>query len=106
MKRNFGTEERRSLILNILHDKGKVMISDLVEEFGVSEVSIRKDLAILEEKQLLVRVKGGAIIIQQEGYDDPSIKSKQMIHAREKQILGKYAASLIEEDDTIIIDSG
>ena len=63
MEKKYSTEERRSMILKMLHDEQKVLIADLVKTFGVSEVSIRKDLAVLEERQLLVRVKGGAIIM-------------------------------------------
>ncbi|MBQ1618280.1 MAG: DeoR/GlpR transcriptional regulator [Bacteroidales bacterium] len=107
MKRKYSTEERRSMILNMLHDSGKVMIAPLVEAFGVSDVSIRKDLAVLEERQLLVRVKGGAIVLRPGGEkEDISISRKQKLHAREKEMLGRYAASLIKEDETIIIDSG
>lgn len=107
MKRKIGTEERRSAILNMLNEEGRVMIAPLVKAFGVSEVSIRKDLAILEERKLLVRVKGGAIVMRQNAeQDDLSITHKQKLHAHEKALLGKYAASLIKENETIIIDSG
>ena len=47
MKRKYSIEERRSKILNMLHTEGRVQVAQLVETFGVSEVSIRKDLAIL-----------------------------------------------------------
>lgn len=94
------------ILKNLLND-GKVYISGLVDIFGISEVSIRKDLAILEERKLLVRVKGGAIILNQTGeYDDLSVQHKKLLHSKEKQMLGKFAASLIEEDDTILLDSG
>lgn len=107
MSKKYNTEERRSMILKALHENHKVLIPDLVETFGVSDVSIRKDLAILEERQLLVRVKGGAIIMQKtEEFDDIPILHKRQLHAREKQLLGKFTASLIKEGDTIIIDSG
>ena len=107
MKRKYSIEERRSKILNMLHTEGRVHVSDLVETFGVSEVSIRKDLAVLEERKLLVRVKGGAIVLHQSGdYDDLSISHKQQLHAREKQLIGQYAASLVHDGERIIIDSG
>lgn len=107
MKRKFSTEERRSIILNTLHDQGRVSVQDLVATFGVSEVSIRKDLAVLEERQLLVRVKSGAINIHQNGdCDDLSVNRKKHINARQKEMIGKYAASLVKEGETIIIDSG
>jgi len=107
MKRKYSTEERRSLILNMLHDEDRVSVSNLVDSFGVSEVSIRKDLAVLEERQLLVRVKGGAINMHQFGdFDDLSISHKQTMHAREKQLIGRKAASMINDGETIILDSG
>ena len=91
----------------MLHTDGRVFVEQLVETFDVSEVSIRKDLAVLEERKLLVRVKGGAIILHQSGdFDDMSISSKQRLHAREKQLIGKYAASMIHDGDRIILDSG
>ena len=107
MKRKYSIEERRSKILNMLHTDGRVAVDQLVDAFGVSEVSIRKDLAVLEARKLLVRVKGGAIVLHQPGdFDDMSISRKQQLHTREKQLIGQYAASLIREGDRIIIDSG
>ena len=107
MKRKYSIEERRSKILNMLHTDGRVFVEQLVETFDVSEVSIRKDLAVLEERKLLVRVKGGAIILHQtDDFDDMSISSKQRLHAREKQLIGKYAASMIHDGERIIFDSG
>ena len=76
MEKKYSTEERRSMILKMLHDEQKVLIADLVKTFGVSEVSIRKDLAVLEERQLLVRVKGGAIIMHKTGTSDCDANGK------------------------------
>ena len=107
MKRKYSAEERRSLLLNQLKNEGKIFISDLMKQFDVSEVSIRKDLAILEERKLLLRVKGGAVDMHQTGdYDDMSISQKQRMHSREKQMIGKFAASLIMDGETVIFDSG
>ena len=52
---------RRSSILAKLREDANVSVSDLSNEFGVSEVTIRKDLRILEGRNLLVRVHGGAM---------------------------------------------
>ena len=107
MKRKFSAEERRSLLLNQLKADGKIYVTDLMKQFDVSEVSIRKDLAVLEEKKLLLRVKGGAVDMHQSvDYDDMTISQKQHLHAREKQLLGKFAASMIRNGETIILDSG
>lgn len=42
--------------------QGKVSVAKLAEHFGVSEVTIRSDLAMLDQKQLLVRSRGGAMV--------------------------------------------
>ncbi|MDD4033452.1 MAG: DeoR/GlpR family DNA-binding transcription regulator [Bacteroidales bacterium] len=107
MKRKYTSKERKSLLLEMLRNNNKILITDLVRIFEVSEVSIRKDLEDLEEKKLLLRVKGGAVNIHQlNDMDDLSIDRKQLKNAREKQLIGKYAASLIKENETIILDSG
>ena len=102
MEKKYSTEERRSMILKMLHDEQKVLIADLVKTFGVSEVSIRKDLAVLEERQLLVRVKGGAIIMHKtEDYDDLSAMarfSKMEIPFNGRIIEGKNVISGEEID--------
>ena len=88
----------------MLHTEGRVFVEKLVETFDVSEVSIRKDLAVLEERKLLVRVKGGAIALHQAGdFDDMSISSKQRLHTHEKQLIGKFAAAMIHDGDRIIL---
>ena len=107
MKRKFSAEERRSLLLNQLKNEGKIYISDLIKQFDISEVSIRKDLAVLEERKLLLRVKGGAVNMHQSvDYDDMTISQKQGLHSREKQLMGKFAASIIKDGETVILDSG
>ena len=53
--------ERRQKIAELVNSKGKVKVTELSELFGISEVSIRTDLADLEAKGLLSRVHGGAV---------------------------------------------
>ena len=107
MKRKYSLKERRTLILKTLNESGKIYVTDLMKFFDISEVSVRKDLAELEEKQLLIRVKGGAINIHQNtDIDDLSIANKELKHAKEKMLIGQFAASLIKENETIILDSG
>ena len=54
-------EERQALILNKLHSSGKVVVSRLAVELGVSEDTIRRDLLDLDQKGQVKRVFGGAI---------------------------------------------
>ena len=98
---------RRSAILQILKQNSNVSVAELSARFGVSEVTIRKDLNLLKDRNLLVRTRGGAIVHDVGRQDDDtSIKFKRLAHYREKKAIGRAAAELIEEGDTIIIDSG
>ena len=100
-----STVKRRVMILQRLGIEGQVDVNALSKELDVSEVTIRNDLTKLEEKKMLIRARGGAIKLDGVGKDfHLSDKNKQ--HLEEKKRIGKKAASLIEEGDTIILDSG
>jgi len=101
-----NAKERRLQIIDLLRKEDKITIHDLSEQYNISEVSVRKDLTILEDKKLLIRVKGGAILANQNSFIDVPIINKQQIHINEKKLIGIKAASLIKDNDTIIIDSG
>lgn len=107
MKRVYTLRERQAIIIRHLAEKGRVEIKALMNEFGISEVSIRKDLATLEAKQLLIRVKGGAVNISQlpESYDLP-IENKSKQHLEEKMRIGELAASMVNDGETILLDAG
>ena len=107
MERHYTAKERRTLLLNELKNKGKVMVADLAREFGVTEVSIRKDLEELENRKLLIRVKGGAVSLYSDSqHDDMLISEKALLHQREKRSLGAFAASLVQDGESMILDSG
>ena len=99
--------ERRMAILRKLGESKKIKVTDLAQEFGVSEVTIRSDLDILEERGLLVRVNGGAKASGPSGEVAAiPVLGRSRIRQAEKRAIGKAAASFIEEGDTIIIDAG
>jgi DeoR family transcriptional regulator of aga operon len=100
------TVSRRKKILEHAKEKGEVLVSRLSKEFNVSEVTIRNDLEYLERKNLLLRARGGAIHTENHVGIDQRIAEKNKLHANEKAAIGKKAASLINDGDTIIIDSG
>lgn len=105
-KHNSTTVERRKTILDMLNAKGQVMIPDLSSIFHVSEVTIRNDLDQLEKKKMLLRARGGAIRIDTVVNIDYRLSDKDKLHSYEKAKIGKYAANLIEDNNTVIIDSG
>jgi len=95
--------ERRSKILQLLDDLGKVNVIDLSREFEVSEVTIRNDLDRLEKNNLLIRSHGGAFKTNNLAL---AVSVKKGVNQAAKRLIGKKAASLIQEEDSIILDSG
>ncbi|HEX7583454.1 MAG TPA: DeoR family transcriptional regulator, partial [Prolixibacteraceae bacterium] len=99
-----NTIERRMKIMQMLSANDQVFVNDLSKEFGVSEVTIRNDLEQLEMKKLLVRARGGAMSINQTVSFDQQLGEKNKINMSEKSRIGKVAAKLINDSDTVIID--
>lgn len=99
------TVGRRGIILKNLEEKGQVNVHELSEQFNVSEVTIRNDLTQLEHKNLLIRARGGALKTDKVMLE-MKLSDKKIKNAKEKELIGKRAARLIEEGDTIIFDSG
>jgi DeoR family transcriptional regulator of aga operon len=101
-----STVTRRKNILQILGTNGEVFVEALSKKFNVSEVTIRNDLDQLEQKNMLLRVRGGAIKLETGVGIDQRLADKSKIRFQEKSRIGKKAAQLVKESDTIIIDSG
>jgi DeoR family transcriptional regulator of aga operon len=101
------TSSRREKIASMLKSAGSVQVLVLAERFGVSTVTIRKDLKFLEDLGISIRTYGGAIL--NEGTNrivERAIEHKEQLYAREKSEIGKVAALYIEPGDAIILDSG
>jgi DeoR family transcriptional regulator, aga operon transcriptional repressor len=105
-KKERFTVSRRKKILEDIKKKGEVHVGALSKKFDVSEVTIRNDLGHLERKNLLIRARGGAIHSESHVGIDQRLAEKNKIHTVQKIAIGKKAASLIEDGETIIIDSG
>ncbi|MES2277672.1 MAG: DeoR/GlpR family DNA-binding transcription regulator [Bacteroidota bacterium] len=97
--------DRHQFILEKLKKDGKVNIIDLVEEIAVSGVTIRKDLKLLEDKNLLFRTRGGGSINNPYAVDRP-IYEKEFINSEEKKKIARAAIELIGQTDSIMIGSG
>jgi DeoR family transcriptional regulator of aga operon len=100
------TVDRREQILKLITEKGKVYVHELSALFSVSEVTIRNDLDQLEKKNHLIRARGGAMKIEGQVSLDFRLSDKHKLHFVEKAAIGKKAAGLINESETIILDSG
>ena len=95
------------MILKMLDQENEVSVTKLSKILGISEVTIRKDLTLLQRKNLLVRTRGGAIRRPVENLnEDTAISRKSMFNFHEKARIGKLATKLIKEGDYIMLDSG
>lgn len=97
--------ERHQYILTRLREQGHITVIDLSRELKVSAVTIRKDLKYLEEKELLFRTHGSATPNNPYINDRP-VNEKEKVRVSQKQRIARYAASLIEPKDSIILASG
>ncbi|MDR1330584.1 MAG: DeoR/GlpR family DNA-binding transcription regulator [Tannerella sp.] len=97
--------KRQKLILERLKQQGFVTVSELSRELNASEVTIRKDLKLLEEKKFLQRNHGSASILTSI-ISDRHIDVKEKMQTDEKMRIAKAANKLLEPNDKIIIASG
>jgi DeoR/GlpR family transcriptional regulator of sugar metabolism len=96
---------RHKKILELLYQKNSVSSEDLAKEFGVSKITIRRDLDVLAAAKLLERTRGRAIALSNPRFE-ALFEEKGNIAKREKRLIGKYAASLVQERDTIFLNAG
>ncbi len=97
------TEQRRADILNLIRQMHAVSVGALAEQFEVSGTTIRLDLKALENKGLLQRTHGGAMLNEQ-SLREPLISER--LHEKEKADIATLAASKIEDGDVMLIDTG
>ena len=98
-------EERRQKIEQFLSRNKRLRVRNLANQIGTSEVTIRKDLEVLERRGVLTRVHGGAIV-NHSTVTDIALTEKERIHAKQKQRIAQKAAEMISEGEVIILDSG
>ncbi len=102
---NSATEERRSFIIDEITRNRSVKVSDLRKRFGLSDVSIRRDLERLEQIGLLKRVHGGALAVPSSAPGNYRAVAPQPV-SPQKERIGRAAAELVRLGDRIILDSG
>jgi len=97
--------ERKNKLLEYLKENRSSTVSELAKLFNVHEATIRRDLTKLEKQGLMKRTHGG-VIFEEEVFSEPPFQERETEQYEEKKRIGKLAASLIEAEDTIILDSG
>src|SRR5271156_2315705 len=98
-------EERRQKVREIIEEKGKITVEDIVSKFSVSAVTARSDLDVLAKRREVIRSHGGAVR-QLNAMVDYPLRLKESIHHAEKVRIGQAAVKLIRPNHNIILDSG
>lgn len=99
-------EERRRHILELLRRDGRVLVVDLAKQFRTSQVTIRKDLDVLQADGRIQRSHGGALPARESALEDPTLREKEKLHRKEKLQIAAAAADMVREGQVVILDSG
>lgn len=102
------TEERYSIILEMVKQNKSVKLPELCELLGASESTVRRDLSSLDERGLLKKVHGGAISLDDRSFNlvEQDMEAKSKIFTEEKIAIARFASSLIDDGDFVFIDAG
>lgn len=92
---------RQQSILQTVIDKGRMSVADLAKMTGVSEVTIRQDLNLLEKQSYLRRTHGFAVPL-----DSEDVETRMMTHFSIKRELATRAAELVNAGETVFIENG
>lgn len=98
-------EERRRRIVEVVEANGRAMVSELSKQFGISPVTIRGDLEALAQAGSITRSHGGALPAAITSVDTP-LPVKEIRRLAEKRRIAVAASRLINDGETIILDSG
>ena len=107
----YNKNNRINTLLSLLQESPDLSVKSLAEMLNVSEMTIRRDLKYLKENNLFIR-SHGLVLPPQQDNNITNIESEYSLHSErikfydEKTRIGKFAASLIEKNDTIILDAG
>lgn len=96
--------ERKNEILSILQKEQSVLVADLSQKYKVTEETIRRDLDKLEKEGFVKKTYGGAVLNETTNMDLP-FKIRERTNKSEKMVIGRLVADLIEEGETLIMDS-
>ncbi|MGD9048970.1 MAG: DeoR/GlpR family DNA-binding transcription regulator [Anaerolineae bacterium] len=105
MTQKLFLQERLDQIVTLLQKEGRVSVTDLSDHFGVSAVTIRNDLSSLQQRGLLVRTHGGAVTRPDLSMEPPAFSLRRELHLAEKQRIGRAAAALVRDGDSIALDA-
>jgi len=99
------SEQRRQSILGEVQRSGQVRTKDLSDGFGVSEVTVRSDLEILDRKGLLTKTRGGAVTRTTDS-TTAAFARRMQTNLDAKKRIARAAVDLFEDNQSVIFDGG
>jgi len=99
-------EQRRAAIVTEVHAHGGVRVTELVARFGVSDMTVRRDLDALAREGLLEKVHGGAVAIGQSSAHEPGFEAKRTLETAAKDQIAKAAAALVSPGAAVAVSAG
>jgi DeoR/GlpR family transcriptional regulator of sugar metabolism len=96
--------ERQFEIARLVENNGRARVTDLAARFGVSAVTIRKDLLVLEADRRVVRTHGGAIVPRSDRAE-PAFDVRERLQRDEKSRIGAVAAARVSDGQSIVLDA-
>jgi DeoR/GlpR family transcriptional regulator of sugar metabolism len=97
--------ERRQRLISILKEQPGLRVPQVAELLGVSEGTIRNDLNSLAGSGQVTRVRGGGVVLNEWQSRNPIFATRLMVHRFAKQAIARQAFSLVQDNDSIILDS-
>jgi DeoR/GlpR family transcriptional regulator of sugar metabolism len=98
--------QRQAFILDRVREDGAVRVADLVRELGVSDMTVRRDLEVLDERGLLEKVHGGATSITGSAIFEPGFAAKSSLQQAEKDAIADAAVGLAEPGMAVAVSAG
>ncbi|PJF49029.1 MAG: DeoR/GlpR transcriptional regulator [Chloroflexi bacterium] len=102
---NIHANARQQVILQLLERQSVVRVAELCERFGVSDMTVRRDLQELEQAGLIRRTYGGAVSARGRSFEPP-FPARAATNQAQKQRIGQMAASLVQDGDSVALDVG
>jgi DeoR family transcriptional regulator of aga operon len=96
--------DRRVRVLRFLRSRGAASVAEIAKATGVSESTVRRDLKLLDSEKAIRRSHGGAVAVEHATFE-PIFEDRRRSRAEEKEKIGRYAATLLEEGQGVVFDS-
>jgi DeoR/GlpR family transcriptional regulator of sugar metabolism len=104
-KFSLSTMERQDELRRFIEQHNRATVNEISEHFSVSVATVRRDIEALSERGEIQRFHGGAMAIRQAPPELPALQ-REVEQSEEKKRIGRAAATLIEDGETVFISSG